>query len=310
MDFYTSLGDIPADFGPSAVTFGKFDGVHRGHRGVLSQLFDLADARGLVSTVLSFDRNPLSVLAPEKCPESVISNAQKRELLAATGVDTFVELAFDEEFSRHSAADFVERIIVGTLHAAVVLVGDDTRYGAGGSGSFATLQELGAAHEVEVVRADRVRTPDGEIVSSTRIRTALAAGDVRTAAELLGRTPCVRAEVVHGKRRGRELGYPTANLSPQLEGLIPADGVYAGYLVRDGIRMPAAISIGNNPTFEGVPARQVEAYVIDEDLDLYDQVVEVEFVERIRGMLKFDSIDELIERMAKDTDAARMLVPR
>lgn len=308
MDFYTSLAQVPTDFGPSAVTFGKFDGIHVGHRGVIADLVLLAETRSLTPTVLTFDRNPLSLLAPERCPESVISRRQKRELLELAGVDAVLEIAFDREFSRRTAEDFVDRVIVGTLHAQLVLVGPETRFGAGGAGTFDTLVALGEARGVEVRSHGLVSTGDAQVVSSTRIRALLADGDVVGATRLLGRVPSVRAEVVHGQRRGRELGYPTANLSPDLEGFIPADGVYAGYLTWRGRRMPAAISIGDNPTFEGVPARQVEAYVIDEDLDLYDEVVEVEFVERLRGQLKFDSLEPLIAQMAHDTQRARELL--
>lgn len=308
MDFYGALEEVPDDFGPSAVTFGKFDGIHVGHQGVLSELVDLARARSLIPTVLTFDRNPLSLLAPERCPESVISPTQKRELLELEGIAAMLQVAFDREFSTRSAEDFVDRIIVDTLHAQLVLVGPETRFGAGGSGSFDTLVQLGRLRGVEVLSHDLVSTDDAEPVSSTRIRRLLALGDVAAATRLLGRVPSVRAEVVHGQQRGRELGYPTANLSPDLEGFIPADGVYAGYLTWRYRRMPAAISVGDNPTFEGVPARQVEAYVIDEDLDLYDEIVEVEFVERLRGQLKFDGLEPLIEQMAHDTQRARQLL--
>lgn len=314
MQFYSSLADVPANFGPSAVTFGKFDGFHRGHRHIVDSL--RAEAREaslrLKTIVITFDRNPLSLLNPERCPESLTSNAQKAELLAESGVDALLQLTFDHEFSTLSAAEFVKQIIVGVAHAKVVLVGPDTRFGAKGLGDFSTLVELAKAHGFVVHQLAPLGDAEGTDqssgtarVSSTGIRKLLAAGDLPTAARQLGRFASVRSMVVHGSHRGRTMGYPTANLHPRLEGFIPADGVYAGYLVADGERMPAAISIGNNPTFDGVPERQVEAHVLDRDLDLYDKIVSVEFVERVRGMTKFDSFDELVVQMGHDTERVR-----
>jgi riboflavin kinase/FMN adenylyltransferase len=308
MRFYDSLGAVPADFGPSAVTFGKFDGIHVGHQRIVDRLLAVAAERGLTSTVLTFDRNPLSVLDPARSPESVISNAQKRDLLAAAAVDAMLELPFDREFSTHTAEDFVDDVIVGALHAKVVLVGPDTRFGRGGTGDFDGLVAFGADRGFEVQRLPLSVDESGDTVSSTRIRSLLAAGDVSNAARLLGRRPSVRAVVVHGQERGRALGFPTANLAPDLEGFIPADGIYAGYVLLDGQRMPAAISIGNNPTFEGVPARQVEAHILDADLDLYGRVVVVEFVEYIRGQVKYEDLDTLIAQIRQDTVGVRAVL--
>lgn len=313
LSYFTALEDIPASFGPSAVTFGKFDGVHLGHLEVIGAVDAAARAHGLVSTVLTFDRNPLALLDPARAPERLFSSRQRREQLDAAGVDALVELPFDREFRSQTAEQFVERVIVGALHAKVLLVGPDTRFGAGGSGHFDTLVAMSGRLGFEVRQLPAYEDASSRI-SSTRIRGLLADGDVASAAALLGRNPFVRAIVVHGQKRGRALGYPTANLSPELEGMIPADGVYAGYLIvttsgapRQGERMPAAISIGNNPTFDGVPARQVEAYVLDTEIDLYDLEVEVEFAERVRGMERFDSLDALIDRMGLDTQRVREL---
>ncbi len=330
MEYFSSLDDVPADFGPSAVTFGKFDGLHLGHRAVIAELLALASAADLTATVLTFDRNPLALLDPDRCPDSIASPRQKRELLADAGVRAVLEVPFDRSFSALSAEEFIERVIVETLHARIVLVGPDPRFGRGGLGHLDTLIESGRRYGFEVrsvaPAADGASTNPEARISSTRIRGLIADGRVADAAELLGRVPSVRAVVVHGQKRGRGLGYPTANLAPRPEGMIPADGVYAGYLTATtassasgtgahsdggaatiGERMPAAISIGNNPTFDGVPARQVEAYVLDRDLDLYGAEVEVEFVERVRGMVRFDSLDELIERMGEDTEQVRRL---
>ncbi|MBC7723651.1 MAG: bifunctional riboflavin kinase/FAD synthetase [Burkholderiaceae bacterium] len=308
MRFFTSFDGIPADVGPAAVTFGKFDGMHTGHRTVIGTLRAAAAERGLSSTVLTFDRNPLALLDPPRCPESIVSNDQKRELIAAAGVDTMLQLPFDRVLSSMSATDFVETIIVGALRAKVVLVGPGTRFGSRGAGDFALLVALGERHGFEVRQLELHRDPDGLPVSSTRIRTLLAEGHVAAAGRLLGRHPSVRSMVVHGQQRGRALGYPTANLAPNLEGFIPADGVYAGLLTVDGQKMPSAVSIGNNPTFEGVPEKQVEAHVLDADLDLYDHIVELEFVDFIRGMVKYSTLEALIAQMGDDTERVRSVL--
>ncbi|HEY0260479.1 MAG TPA: bifunctional riboflavin kinase/FAD synthetase [Lacisediminihabitans sp.] len=308
MLFFGSLDDVPADFGPSAVTIGKFDGLHVGHRRVIDQLRAAADAEGLVSTVVTFDRNPLAVLHPEICPVSLSSNEQKRARLESTGIDATVMIEFTPEFSRLSPEDFVHRVLVDGLHARLVYVGSDFRFGHGGAGTVDLLVELGAESGYEVRIIEPVR-PDGKRpISSTWIRSLLADGLVGEAAELLGRLPSVRGEVVRGEQRGRELGYPTANLSPSLEGFVPADGVYAGYLTLDGQMKPAAISIGNNPTFEGVADKQVEAHVLDETIDLYGRTVEVSFVEFIRGMRKFPDVRELVAQMKRDETQIREIL--
>ncbi|GAB3612243.1 bifunctional riboflavin kinase/FAD synthetase [Humibacter ginsengisoli] len=304
MRVFRSIDDIPADFGPSAVTVGKFDGVHLGHRAVIGRLLSVAGREGLASVVVTFDRNPMSVVAPERCPDDLVSLEQKLELLEQTGIDAVLVLTFDLGLSRVPAEEFVERYLVSKLHAKTLLVGSDFRYGAKGAGDVALLRRLGARDGFDVQLIDDVR-PDGhDRVSSTWVRSLLADGDVAYAGVLLGHPPTVRGVVVHGAQRGRQLGFPTANLSPQCEGLIPADGVYAGWLIDGGVRHPAAISVGNNPTFEGVPQRQVEAYVIGEEIDLYDHVVDVEFAERIRGMVAFDGIDPLIAQMKADVEEA------
>ena len=316
MLFFDSLEDVPTDFGPSCVTLGKFDGVHLGHRAVITALTEAATARSLTSVAITFDRNPLTVIDPERRPLALVSAAQRRELLEQTGLDVMVELAFDEKFSRKTPEEFIEGVLVGVLRAQLVLVGPDARFGVNGSGTFDTLVEHGRALGFDVMRLDPRLADHDRPASSTLIRQMLGEGDVRGAAAVLGRNPLVRSVVVHGQKRGRALGYPTANLDPALEGFVPADGVYAGYLtvvtgsggsgrIERGERMPAAISVGNNPTFEGVAEKQVEAFVLDRTLDLYDRVVEVEFVERVRGMAKFDSLNELIDKMADDTQKVR-----
>ncbi|WP_230671326.1 bifunctional riboflavin kinase/FAD synthetase [Rathayibacter sp. Leaf248] len=297
-----------AGIGPSAVTIGKFDGVHSGHRAVIGTLHERARERGLAAVVVTFDRNPLSVIAPEKCPPALVGNEQKLELLAGTGVDATLLLTFDEEFRSWTPREFVQRILVDALEARVVLVGSDFRFGARGAGDIDLLRTLGAEHGFEVELIDDVRPEHGRRVSSTWIRELLADGDVEHATRLLGHEPVVRGVVVHGAKRGRELGFPTANLSPESQGLIPADGVYAGRLTVEGRTYPAAISVGSNPTFVGVPPKQVEAFVLDQTLDLYDRVVDVAFVSRIRGMVAYEGVEPLIRQMNDDVSRVRVVL--
>jgi riboflavin kinase/FMN adenylyltransferase len=302
------IASIPKDWPPSAITIGKFDGVHAGHRAVIDRLKAQAEQDGLESVVVTFDRHPLALLSPERCPPSLVSNEQKLELLAGTGVDATVILEFTEELASLPPEDFVRSILVDALHARWVLVGRDFRFGHRGAGDVDLLVRLGAEAGFSVALVDDVKPDDEHRVSSTWIRDLLANGDIKAASQLLGYIPTVRGIVVHGAARGRELGYPTANLSSDSQGLIPQDGVYAGWLTDQGIRHPAAISVGNNPTFEGVPQKQVEAYVLDQDLDLYDHVVDVSFVERIRGMVAFTGIDPLIEQIADDVEQVRKIL--
>ena len=301
MHTFDSVDAVPEGFGPSAVTIGKFDGVHAGHRAVLARLEELAAPVGLTPTVLTFDRNPLSVLNPAECPAPLVSNAQKLDLLAEAGVAATLVVEFDRAFSQWAPEDFVTRILVDALHARLVLVGRDFRFGVRGSGNVELLRTLGAEHGFEVVVMDDVSAAGERRVSSTWVRELLSEGDVTGAAELLGALPAIRSVVAHGLQRGRTLGYPTANFAPAIEGFVPADGVYAAWLTVDGARYPAAVSIGNNPTFEGVPEKQVEAHAIDETgLDLYDKTAELSFVEYIRGMRKFSGPEALAEQMGAD----------
>lgn len=312
MDVYTAISDVPEGFGPSAVAIGKFDGVHSGHREVIGKLMAVASARGLVPTAVTFDRNPLSVLRPENYPEPLVSNAQKLDLLEGTGLTATLMLTFDRALADLAPEVFVRSILVDALHARVVIVGSDFRFGAKGAGNVDTLRDFGALWDFEVLLVDDVvidAAGDGpHRASSTWIRTLLTEGRVRDAATLLGYEPSIRSIIVHGAKRGRELGYPTANLAPQIEGFVPRDGVYAAWLTVDGTRYGAAVSIGNNPTFDGVPDKQVEAHVLDEDIDLYDKEVELAFVEYIRPMLKFTGVDELVTYMVQDEVKVREIL--
>ena len=308
MKFYPSLDDVPEDFGPSAVTIGKFDGVHAGHRRVIGRLRQEAAAAGLVSTVLTFDRHPLALLSPENCPESLTSNDQKRAVLETTGIDALVMIEFTRDFSLEEPEAFVTEVLVSALHAKLVFVGPDFRFGHRGLGNVELLERLGRIHGFELRMIEAVCPHGDRAISSTWIRDLLAEGRVAEAATLLERAPTVRGIVVPGQRRGRELGYPTANLARAVEGFIPADGVYAAYATVGGRTMPAAVSIGNNPTFVGVPDKQIEAHLLDEDLDLYGKTVEIAFVEYIRSMDKFASVGELVTQMTLDEARVRQLL--
>lgn len=314
MQFYDDIADVAQGFGPSAVTIGKFDGVHVGHRAVIAHLERAARQHGLVSTVVTFDRHPLSVIDPSKMPPALTSTAQRRELLEAVGVDATLLLRFDQDLQSQPPEQFVSEILVGTLHAQLVFVGSDFRFGAKGAGDVALLRTLGQrfGFTVELIDdvdlVDDVRPDDERRVSSTWIRELLGDGRVAEAARLLGREHAVRSVVVHGNERGRAMNYPTANLHPACEGFVPADGVYAARVVHRGTVYPAAVSVGNNPTFEGVPAKQIEAHLLDVDIDLYDDVISVLFVSYVRGMVKFDSMDELAAQMQQDDRDIRLLL--
>lgn len=311
MQFFDGLGEVPADFGPSAVTIGKFDGLHLGHRAVLRQLRELADERGLTATVVTFDRNPLQLLAPEKCPDALVGNGQKRELLAGAGVDATLMLQFDQALADESAETFVDTILTGALHAQVVLCGADFRFGARGAGDVELLRRAGVARGFDVVILDDVQVKGASgsrRASATWVRELLAEGRVREAAGLLGRLPSIRSTVVHGEQRGRELGYPTANLDPAIEGYLPVDGVYATWAVVDGVSYASATSIGNNPTFEGIPQHQVETHLFDQRLDLYDRPIELQFVDYLRPMAKFESADALVEQLQQDDATIRRIL--
>ncbi|MFJ4997355.1 bifunctional riboflavin kinase/FAD synthetase [Microbacterium sp. NPDC088619] len=315
MIVFRDPSEVPAGFGPSAVAIGKFDGVHAGHRAVIRRLKEIAAQSGVRAVAVTFDRNPLAVLRPDRCPENVVTVGRKLELLSELELDATLLLTFDEEFAARSAEDFVAGILTGALHVSTILVGEDFRFGRGGAGDPELLRELGPKYGFTVEVVDDVFLDGSDRrVSSTWIRELLMAGDVTAAARVLDRNVDVRGEVVHGLKRGRELGFPTANLSASVDSFVPADGVYAGWLVdhETGLRHRAAISVGTNPTFDDVLERQVEAHVIGEtDLDLYGHDVTVEFVERLRGMVAFEGIEKLKTQMASDvTDAESVLSRR
>lgn len=308
---WRSVDEVPAPratgSGGTVATFGTFDGVHRGHQAVLGAVVAAARERGVASAAVTFDPHPLAVLRPAVAPTPLVTAARRLELLAGLGVDAVLELPFTHELAALDARWFVEEVLVGALGASLVVVGDDARFGKAHEGDLALLHRLGADLGVEVVGLGRGDAPP--TWSSSWVRSAVAAGDVAGAAAVLGRPHRVEGVVVHGDHRGRELGYPTANLADPVVA-VPADGVYAGWLVRldppDGVPaqdvvMPAAVSIGTNPTFDGL-RRQVEAHVLGRtDLDLYGERVALDLVERLRPTLRFDSAAALVTQMALDT---------
>lgn len=304
-----SLGQVPPDLGRTVVTIGNFDGLHLGHRHVLCRGREAVErARADLLVVVTFDPHPMAVLRPDHAPSTLTTLAMRLDLLAEAGVDATLVLPFDREVAAWTPEEFVRRVLVEGLHAAAVVVGANFRFGNKAAGDVSTLRELGAIHDFET---DGVALDGGpQVWSSTYVRQCLAAGDVEGAAEALGRPFAVRGTVVRGDERGRELGYPTANV-PAAPGLaVPEDGVYAGWLRRlDGGEptgsLPAAVSVGSNPTFAGARERRIEAYVLDrDDLALYDGEVEVDFVSRLRGMTRFETVDELVAQMGEDVRGA------
>ncbi|MBT2520631.1 bifunctional riboflavin kinase/FAD synthetase [Arthrobacter sp. ISL-28] len=307
--------EVPHDFGPSVVTIGNFDGVHRGHQQVLSQLIRTARLNRAKSVAVTFDPHPAQVHRPESAPELIMGLQDKLQALGELGLDAVLVMKYSLELASLTPEEFVGSVLVDGLHASHVVIGHDTRFGRGNSGDLNTMRQLGEKFGFEVLVISEfgsegfpIHDDDGtdRRCSSTWVREALRDGDVATAAAVLGRPHQMRGEVVHGAARGRALGFPTANLSSDASGLIPADGIYAGWLVdQEGTRWPAAISVGSNPTFDGV-SRQVEAHVIDrpaesaDDFNLYGQTVVVEFVARLRGMVAYRGPEALVEQMRQD----------
>lgn len=302
---------------PSVVTIGAYDGVHRGHQAVIRQVRALAAARGLQTVVVTFDRHPATVVRPDSAPKLLCDLEQKLELLAATGVDATYVIRFDEERARETAEAFVEEVLVSCLSTRAVVVGEDFHFGHKRGGNVDLLRSMGAAHGFTVEGLELVGvdgTPagvDGPNVSSTAIRGLLGDGDVAGAAGLLGRPHEVRGIVEPGDQRGRELGFPTANLAVPDEIQLPADGIYAGWFERpNGTVHATAMSLGHRPTFYERPtgAPLLECHVLDFAGDLYGDAVKVRFVERLRGELRFDGVDLLVAQMHADVEQTRKLL--
>ncbi len=297
------IGQLPGADVARAVTIGKFDGVHRGHQAVIDRLRGVSGGNEV--TVVTFDRHPKELLHPADAPPPLVSVEQKIELLGAAGCDRVAVIPFTPEFSELDHDTFVRHILVEGLGALDVLVGRDFRYGHGGEGTLDTLQRSGEHYGFRVHVCDDVEESDGQRISSTMIRALLADGAVGRAHDVMGHYHRVRSVVVKGHQRGRELGYPTANLANPVEGFVPTDGVYATWLHVDGERYPAATSIGTNPTFDDVDHRVIESHALGATLDLYGRTVDIDFVDYIRPMNRFPDMDALARQM--DADAAAIL---
>ncbi len=305
MQRWRGVTGAPSGWGRCVVTIGVFDGVHRGHQQIVGRAVAKARALGVPSVVLTFDPHPSEVVRPGSHPPMLTGQRYRADLLEQLGVDVVCVLPFTREFSRLSPEGFVHEVLVEHLHASAVVVGENFHYGARAAGDIASLSASGRRFGFSVEGVELLGSAD-TTWSSTYVRSCVLAGEVEQAALALGREHRVEGVVVRGDRRGRELGYPTANLQPLPWSAVPADGVYAGRLVRGAEQLPAAISIGTNPTFEGLE-RRVEAFVLDWSGDLYGEQVGLAFTARLRETLRFDGVEALVEQMARDVARTREL---
>ena len=310
MFVWRSIEEVPADLGPTVVTIGNFDGVHLGHQHVVRRAREVAAERGLDTVVaVTFHPHPFAVLRPEHAPMTLTSIDDRVALLGEAGIDDVLVLPFDREIAAWSPEEFIDRVLVGALRATAVVVGANFRFGNKAAGDVALLTAAGVGRGFAVAGVALDGGP--QVWSSTYVRACVSSGDVEGAAEALGRPFSVHGIVVEGDKRGRALGFPTANVPATEVAAVPADGVYAGWLRRldTGERFPAAISVGTNPTFDGKRERRVESYVLDrDDLELYGVEVEVCFCHHLRGMEKFDGIDALVMQMHDDVRRTRELI--
>lgn len=287
------------------VVIGVFDGVHKGHQELLTRAKAIADGREIIA--LTFDPHPTTVFAPDRAPSMLTTLPDRVELLKIHGADQVAVMKFNEKFAAMSAEDFVKNVLVDQLHASTVIVGKNFTYGHKAAGNVDSLIKSALTYNF-TVDAQELNSNNGEVISSSRIRTLIHEGNVEDARLLLGRPHRLDGVVVHGEKRGRQIGYPTANLGNIDGQTIPADGVYAGWLTVGINFWPAAISIGTNPTFQGERGRQVEAYALDQEgLELYDKNASIEFGWRLRPTLKFDGLEPLLAQMKIDCDQARKL---
>jgi riboflavin kinase/FMN adenylyltransferase len=311
------LRDTDSAVGParrSVVTIGAYDGVHKGHRAVIAHVQAEAKRLDCQGVVVTFDRHPASVVRPESAPKLLTDNDQKIELLAGTGIDATFIVHFDEASSKEDPAAFAKRVLVEALGAKLIVVGEDFHFGYKRGGNVALMRELGKQYDFEVVPMPLVPRPDGvaEPVSSTAIRRALAGGQVEVARQLLGRPFSVRGVVVNGDKRGRTIGFPTANTEVSNQMCLPADGVYAGkFTCADGSVHGCAINLGRRPTFfEHADVSLLEAHLLDFSGDLYGQQVSVTFEHFLRSERKFEGLDAIKAQLQLDVLAARGLVGR
>jgi riboflavin kinase/FMN adenylyltransferase len=307
MHSITALDQVAGGFTGSAVTIGKFDGIHLGHQKLIQELSSAAQEHAIQSVVVTFDRHPDALLKPGHAKLPLIGPTQKHDLIEAQGADILVTLPFDEKLAQLDPRQFVQLILVDGLRAKIVLVGEDFRFGNKGAGDVDLLRELGQqlGFEVRVVSSEML---DGVKISSSAIREALDGGDVTTANKMLGHVHSCVGMIEHGLKIGRSIGFPTANMARDCEGYLPLDGVYAGWLVVDEHRYPAAHSVGINETFQAVP-RLVESHILDrDDVDLYDKIVTLEFIEFIRPAAKFNGVEDLVEEINRDLAKIRTVL--
>jgi len=296
----------PVDWPAPVVTIGNFDGVHRGHVALVAAALDRARARHGTAVVLTFDPHPARVVSPGNAPSALCTPPQKEEILAGLGVDRMAVLPFTPEVARLTAEEFARQILASRLRARAVVVGEDFRFGRGREGTLTTLRSLGDALGFEVAAVPAV-TLEGGPVSSSRVRDALARGDVALARALLGRAFFVDGRVVRGDGRGRQIGVPTANLATENETL-PADGVYAGWCrLPAGEAVPAVVNRGRRPTF-GSGAETLEAHLLDFEADLYDARVRVSFEARLRDERRFEGPEALVAQIREDVARARAIL--
>jgi riboflavin kinase/FMN adenylyltransferase len=297
---------VPEDFAETAVAIGKFDGIHLGHQQLFHELIHFSEEAGLAAAVLTFDRHPDAFLKPGTEPDAIIGPIQKARILAAIGADALITLRFDQALANLTPEQFVLNHLI-PMKAKLVLVGQGFRFGHKGSGSIVELRELGQRYGFTAKEIPTVVF--GELpVSSTEIRKAITAGNIKVANIMLGRNHQTEGLVEHGRKIGRQIGFPTANLARNSEGLLPVDGVYAGWLHADGIRYPAAHSVGTNDSIAAVP-RLLESHVIGrDDLDLYDKIVTCEYIEQVRPWAKYESMEKLIEQISSDVEACKRVL--
>jgi riboflavin kinase/FMN adenylyltransferase len=304
---FLGLGQVPADLGPTAVTIGVFDGVHRGHQALLGRVTDEAAARGLLPGAITFDRHPLEVVRPGSHPKLLSTLRQRVAWLGESGMAFVLVLPFTPKLSRMAPEEFAVKVLIEAVSARLIVVGDNFRFGHRAAGDPRLIAELARPRGVDVV-AVALDADGGDAVSSTRIREALAAGEVETAARLLGRPFAVEGRVVRGAGRGRLLGIPTANLRQAARLMLPGKGVYAGHLQVEGSSPLAAVSnVGISPQFGGTDLR-VETHVLDFDGDLYGKRVQVSFEHRLRDETVFPDVEALVRQMRHDVALARRLL--
>jgi len=302
----TKATQLPSQISGTAIAIGKFDGLHLGHQQLLHELLEYSEEAGLVPAVITFDRHPKALLDPKNCPRPIIGPRQQATLMSESGVEVLLTLPFTTDLANLSPKDFIEQVI-SPLGAQMVFVGNGFRFGSHGSGTVDDLRVLGPQFGFQVREVANVEAA-GRKISSTDLRQILDAGKVEVASLLLGRNHQVTGIVEHGRKLGRTLGFPTANISRSAEGYLPGDGVYAGYLYAQGVRYPAAHSVGTNDTVGEVP-KILESHVIGRtDLDLYDLEVTCEFVAQVRGWAKFSSLEELIAQIAVDVEKASAIL--